>query len=303
MEVRTYGQYCPVARATEILAMRWTPIIVRNLLLGCETFGELMDGAPGIPRTLLSSRLELLEQYGVIERVPSGRGSRYLLTEAGPRPRRGGPRDGDVGRALARGDAGALRLPHGPVVAVPAHRRRGPARPAARDPLRAERRAQAARLGRPLPARLRGLREAAGLRRGPGGDDELGVAGEVAHGPDLARAGDARGPDLGRGTERARADAVDARPEPLRRRRAGARGSLPRMDRSVAWRAALLQALLVAAVAVALAVALPRVVLRGLGLARRAGGVGRLRAVGRRGPAAAARPRAGRRGARRASRG
>jgi Bacterial extracellular solute-binding protein len=53
VEVRTYGQYCPVARATEILAMRWTPIIVRNLLLGCETFGELMDGAPGISRTLL----------------------------------------------------------------------------------------------------------------------------------------------------------------------------------------------------------------------------------------------------------
>lgn len=79
MEVRTYGQYCPVARATEILAMRWTPIIVRNLLLGCETFGELMDGAPGISRTLLSSRLELLERYGVVER----RDRRYLLTEAG----------------------------------------------------------------------------------------------------------------------------------------------------------------------------------------------------------------------------
>jgi DNA-binding HxlR family transcriptional regulator len=83
VELRTYGQYCPVARATEILAMRWTPIIVRNLLLGCETFGELMDGAPGIPRSVLSSRLELLEQYGIVERVPSGRGSRYLLTEAG----------------------------------------------------------------------------------------------------------------------------------------------------------------------------------------------------------------------------
>jgi DNA-binding HxlR family transcriptional regulator len=83
VEVRSYGQYCPVARATEILAMRWTPIIVRNLLLGCETFSELRDGAPGIPRSVLSSRLELLEQYGIVERVPSGRGSRYLLTEAG----------------------------------------------------------------------------------------------------------------------------------------------------------------------------------------------------------------------------
>ena len=80
MEVHSYGQYCPIARATEILAMRWTPIIVRNLLLGCETFGELREGAPGISRSLLSNRLELLERYGVIERRP---GPRYVLTEAG----------------------------------------------------------------------------------------------------------------------------------------------------------------------------------------------------------------------------
>jgi DNA-binding HxlR family transcriptional regulator len=80
VELRTYGQYCPIARATEILAMRWTPIIVRNLLLGCETFGELMDGAPGISRSTLSNRLELLERYGVIERRP---GPRYALSEAG----------------------------------------------------------------------------------------------------------------------------------------------------------------------------------------------------------------------------
>src|SRR5919201_3105026 len=62
--VRSYGQYCPVARTSEILGMRWTPIIVRNLLLGCETFGELREGAPGIPRTLLSDRLRLLEHHG-----------------------------------------------------------------------------------------------------------------------------------------------------------------------------------------------------------------------------------------------
>jgi DNA-binding HxlR family transcriptional regulator len=80
MEVRTYGQYCPVARATEIVAMRWTPIIVRNLLLGASTFGEIQDGAPGIPRTLLSQRLRLLEQHGIVERLP---GPRYALTESG----------------------------------------------------------------------------------------------------------------------------------------------------------------------------------------------------------------------------
>ena len=80
MEVRTYGQYCPVARASEIVAMRWTPIIVRNLLLGARTFSEIHDGAPGIPRTLLSQRLRLLEQHGIVERVP---GRRYGLTVAG----------------------------------------------------------------------------------------------------------------------------------------------------------------------------------------------------------------------------
>jgi DNA-binding HxlR family transcriptional regulator len=85
MEPRTYGQYCPIARASEILAMRWTPIIVRNLLLGCETFGEIQDGAPGIPRSLLSQRLTMLAQYGIVERDRSAedRGWRYSLTPAG----------------------------------------------------------------------------------------------------------------------------------------------------------------------------------------------------------------------------
>lgn len=80
-----YGQYCPIARGAEIFATRWTPIIVRNLLLGCTTFGELLAGAPGIPRSVLSQRLDLLERSGVVERVasPSGRGSTYRLTEEG----------------------------------------------------------------------------------------------------------------------------------------------------------------------------------------------------------------------------
>ena len=83
--MRGYRQYCPLARAAEILATRWTLIIVRNLLLGCHTFSELLDGAPGIPRTLLSQRLRLLEQHGLVEREPNprGRGSLYRLTDAG----------------------------------------------------------------------------------------------------------------------------------------------------------------------------------------------------------------------------
>jgi DNA-binding HxlR family transcriptional regulator len=83
--VRTYGQYCPIARASEILAERWTPIIVRNLLLGATTFGEIADGAPGISRTLLAYRLRDLEAAGVVERRGGrgARGSTYALTEAG----------------------------------------------------------------------------------------------------------------------------------------------------------------------------------------------------------------------------
>jgi DNA-binding HxlR family transcriptional regulator len=83
--MRTYGQYCPIARTSELLAERWTPIIIRNLLTGCRTFGELLDGAPGISKALLAQRLELLKDHGILtrERSASGRGGCYLLTEKG----------------------------------------------------------------------------------------------------------------------------------------------------------------------------------------------------------------------------
>lgn len=83
--MRSYGQYCPVARTSELLAERWTPIIIRNLLSGCRTFGELLDGAPGISKALLAQRLELLEDHGILTRQPSpsGRGGHYTLTDKG----------------------------------------------------------------------------------------------------------------------------------------------------------------------------------------------------------------------------
>jgi DNA-binding HxlR family transcriptional regulator len=83
--MRTYGQYCPIARASEVLAERWTPIILRNLPLGSTTFSEIAAGAPGLSRTLLTTRLRKLERAGVVHTTPSpsGRGSRYHLTEAG----------------------------------------------------------------------------------------------------------------------------------------------------------------------------------------------------------------------------
>ncbi len=83
--VRTYGQYCPIARGAEIFAERWTPLIIRNLHLGCASFSEILEGAPGLSRTLLSQRLKQLERLGVVEMapMPDGRGHHYELTPAG----------------------------------------------------------------------------------------------------------------------------------------------------------------------------------------------------------------------------
>lgn len=83
--MRTYGQYCPISRASEILAERWTPLVIRNLLLGCSTFNAIADGLPGMSRTLLTKRLRELEDAGVVASSPKrrGRGSTYTLTEAG----------------------------------------------------------------------------------------------------------------------------------------------------------------------------------------------------------------------------
>ena len=83
--VRTYGQYCPIARGAEIFAERWTPLIIRNLYLGCGNFSEILEGAPGLSRTLLSQRLKQLERLGVVESSlkTGGRGHHYELTSAG----------------------------------------------------------------------------------------------------------------------------------------------------------------------------------------------------------------------------
>lgn len=80
-----YGQYCPVARASEILADRWTPLIVRELLAGIHRFNELDRGLPGISRALLVQRLRRLEETGIVERRPGadGGGPAYHLTRAG----------------------------------------------------------------------------------------------------------------------------------------------------------------------------------------------------------------------------
>jgi len=78
-----YGQFCPVALASEVLAERWTLLIVRELLAGAARFNELRRGVPRLSATLLKQRLQTLEHAGIIERRPGARGSSYGLTEAG----------------------------------------------------------------------------------------------------------------------------------------------------------------------------------------------------------------------------
>jgi DNA-binding HxlR family transcriptional regulator len=80
-----YGQYCPVARAAEIFADRWTVLIIRELLADVNHFNELERGLPHMSRTLLTERLRRLEQAGVLERRggPRGKRTEYRLTAAG----------------------------------------------------------------------------------------------------------------------------------------------------------------------------------------------------------------------------
>ena len=80
-----YGQYCPVARAAEILSDRWTVLIVRELLADVNNFNELERGLPHMSRTLLAERLRRLHQVGVLDRRGASRGKRteYRLTPAG----------------------------------------------------------------------------------------------------------------------------------------------------------------------------------------------------------------------------
>ena len=81
----TYRQYCPIARAAEILAERWNLLIVRNLLFGAETFSSIARGVPTMSRSMLTRRLRELEHTGLITKAPkpNGQGFTYSLSDAG----------------------------------------------------------------------------------------------------------------------------------------------------------------------------------------------------------------------------
>jgi DNA-binding HxlR family transcriptional regulator len=77
--VRTYGQYCPIARAAEVLGDRWTVLIVREMSFGVSRFNELERCLPGISRSVLAQRLRHLVHVGLVDRQDGG----YVLTPAG----------------------------------------------------------------------------------------------------------------------------------------------------------------------------------------------------------------------------
>lgn len=84
-DLGSYGQFCPVAMAAEIVCSRWTALVLRELLCGSTRFNDLRRGVPLMSPTLLSKRLKELEEAGVIVAVPTAQSgvSEYKLTEAG----------------------------------------------------------------------------------------------------------------------------------------------------------------------------------------------------------------------------
>ncbi|UQU65854.1 helix-turn-helix transcriptional regulator [Couchioplanes caeruleus] len=79
----SYQQFCPVAKAMEVLDERWTLLVVRELVAGSRHFNDLRRGLPRMSPTLLSKRLQQLVAAGVVRREPAGTEVHYLLTPAG----------------------------------------------------------------------------------------------------------------------------------------------------------------------------------------------------------------------------
>jgi DNA-binding HxlR family transcriptional regulator len=83
---RTYGQYCGLARALDLVGERWALLVVRELLLGPKRFTDLLDGLPGVSTNVLATRLRRLERAGVVARrilPPPAASAVYELTGYG----------------------------------------------------------------------------------------------------------------------------------------------------------------------------------------------------------------------------
>jgi DNA-binding HxlR family transcriptional regulator len=83
MAMTSYGQFCSIARAHEVLGGRWTLLIVRELLCGGRRFNTIRRGIPRISRTMLSERLQALIEVGAVVRGEGPAGPEYELTAAG----------------------------------------------------------------------------------------------------------------------------------------------------------------------------------------------------------------------------
>jgi DNA-binding HxlR family transcriptional regulator len=84
-DMKRYGQFCPVAKAAEILAERWTLLILRELLLGSHRYNDLQRGVPRISPTVLTQRLKELQVHGIVQReiAEDGHSHLYSLTTPG----------------------------------------------------------------------------------------------------------------------------------------------------------------------------------------------------------------------------
>lgn len=80
-----YGQFCPVAKSTELIGEKWTLLVLRELLLGTTRFNDFQRALSRMSPTLLVKRLRHLEECGIIirKRLPAQRGYEYRLTAAG----------------------------------------------------------------------------------------------------------------------------------------------------------------------------------------------------------------------------
>jgi DNA-binding HxlR family transcriptional regulator len=113
--MKGYGQFCPVAKAAEIFAERWTPLVLRELACGSHRFSHLHRGVPLMSRTLLAQRLAQLEDAGIVRSAArtKGRGREYFLTPAGEEFRPVIERLGEWGQRWARKQVSADDLDPG----------------------------------------------------------------------------------------------------------------------------------------------------------------------------------------------
>jgi DNA-binding HxlR family transcriptional regulator len=79
-----YGQFCPIAKATEIIGEKWTLLVIRELLMGGTRFNELQRGLSHISPTMLSKRLDSLVEYGLVvkKKIPGQKGFEYFPTKS-----------------------------------------------------------------------------------------------------------------------------------------------------------------------------------------------------------------------------